>query len=101
MIVATNIVKPENKQGYEISGADGYENATEELNRIGALYGQGYGAIGGRSITLKDINKITGYNATVGETKTYNSNNVSKKGLSDSLMKQIINGHYLQTYSQM
>ena len=31
MIVATNIVKPENKQGYEISGADGYENATEEL----------------------------------------------------------------------
>ena len=80
MIVATNIVKPENKQGYEISGADGYENATEELNRIGALYGQGYGAIGGRSITLKDINKITGYNATVGETKTYNSNNVSKKG---------------------
>ena len=80
MIVATNIVKPENKQGYEISGADGYENATEELNRIGALYGQGYGAIGGRSITLKDINKITGYNATAGETKTYNSNNVSKNG---------------------
>lgn len=80
MIVATNIVKPENKQGYEISGADGYENATEELNRIGALYGQGYGAVGGRSITLKDINKITGYNATAGETKTYNSNNVSKNG---------------------
>ena len=39
-----------------------YINVVDELNAICAIYGQGKGATGGRSITVEDINKVTGYN---------------------------------------
>ncbi len=39
-----------------------YTNEGEELNKISELYGQGKGSTKARSITIKDINKITGYN---------------------------------------
>ena len=47
---------------YYLKGQDGYQNGTQELNKISALYGQGKYATGGRSITVEDVNKITGFN---------------------------------------
>ena len=42
-----------------------YTNEGEELNKISELYGQGKGATKARSITIEDINKITGYNPEI------------------------------------
>lgn len=75
MLVATDVVLPKGSDGYKLKGAEGYENADDELNKISSLYGQGYGAINARSITLDDINKIIKYSA-IAETKTYNATNV-------------------------
>lgn len=44
-----------------LKGKAGYLNAEKELNRICSLYGKGKYAEGARSITVEDINKITGY----------------------------------------
>ena len=46
---------------YTITSATGYINAIQELNNICSLYGQGKGANKSRSITVEDINIITGY----------------------------------------
>ena len=46
----------------KLKGRAGYQNAEEEINRICSLYGKGTNALGARSITVEDINKITGYN---------------------------------------
>ena len=43
-------------------GSTGYINAESELNNISAIYGKGDYATGARSITVEDINKLTGYN---------------------------------------
>ena len=44
-----------------LKGQAGYINAENELNRICSLYGKGKYAESARSITVEDINKITGY----------------------------------------
>jgi len=49
------------KGGFVLDGQEGYDNGKEELDQICKLYGQGFGAIGARSIDVEDINKITGY----------------------------------------
>ena len=55
-------------------GKTGYKNAETILNDIGAVYGYGDGAIGGRSITVEDVNKLENYTPTDIETsKTYTS----------------------------
>lgn len=46
---------------YCLKGQNGYVNGVSELNKIAAIYGKGKGATGARSITVEDINKITGY----------------------------------------
>lgn len=46
---------------YIINSSMGYKNAIQELNNICALYGQGKGASKSRSITVEDVNKITGF----------------------------------------
>ena len=51
-----------NRTYYYLSGQEGYANGINELNKICEIYGKGEGATGGRSITIDDINKITGYN---------------------------------------
>ena len=53
---------------YYLRGQTGYVNGQSELNTISKLYGQGNGASGARSITVEDINKITGYIPTTGGT---------------------------------
>ena len=45
----------------KLQGKIGYQNAEDELNRICSLYGKGKYAVDARSITIEDINKITGY----------------------------------------
>ena len=54
---------------YFINSFKGYYNAIQELNNICSLYGQGTGASKARSITVEDINKITGYkpNSSTGD----------------------------------
>lgn len=56
-----------------IYGKVGYENLENVLNDIGAVYGYGEGATGGRSINIDDINNLTGYSeykTEVTDTKT-------------------------------
>jgi len=47
-----------------LSNIDGYANGETILNNIGAIYGQGKGAEGGRSLNLGDIEKYSNYDKT-------------------------------------
>jgi len=49
---------------YYLKGQNGYKNGVSELNKICELYGQGKYASGARSITVDDVNKITGFDPT-------------------------------------
>ena len=46
----------------KLRGRTGYQKAEEEINRICNIYEKGTNALEARSITVEDINKITGYN---------------------------------------
>ena len=54
---------------YTLKGQKGYINGIEELNKISGIFGHGKGAEKATSITVEDINGITGYNP---ETAKYN-----------------------------
>lgn len=45
-----------------LNGSTGYINAEDELKNISKIYGNGDFAEGARSITVEDVNKLTGYN---------------------------------------
>ena len=47
---------------YYLTGQAGYINGIEELNKISSIFGHGKGAASATSITVEDINGITGYN---------------------------------------
>ena len=51
-----------NRTYYTLKGQKGYINGIEELNKISAIFGHGKGAESATSITVEDINAITGYN---------------------------------------
>ncbi len=51
-------------QTVTLSGGDGFVNAETVLNNVGAIYGQGEGAVGGRSITVEDIDQYSSYDKT-------------------------------------
>ena len=67
-LVAVNSINPDSgglssdSGQYCLEGQKGFASAIGELNAICAIYGQGKGALRARSITIDDINKITGYN---------------------------------------
>jgi len=61
-------------QTVKLSGGDGFVNAEDVLNNVGAIYGQGKGATGGRSIKVEDIEQYSNYDKT-----TY-SNDYSSTG---------------------
>ena len=61
-----------NRTYYTLKGQKGYINGIEELNKISAIFGHGKGAEGAKSITVEDINEITGYNP---ETAKYSQGN--------------------------
>ena len=51
-----------NRTYYTLQEQKGYINGIEELNKISSIFGHGKGAEGATSITVEDINEITGYN---------------------------------------
>ena len=62
---------------YNLKGQKGYINGIEELNKISAIFGHGKGAEKAKSITVEDINGITGYNP---ETAKYNQGDGNEYG---------------------
>ena len=52
----------ENKTYYQLQGQKGYINGISELNAISGIFGKGKGAESATSVTVDDINGITGYN---------------------------------------
>ena len=66
-----------NRTKYTLKGQKGYINGIEELNKISAIFGHGKGAEGAKSITVEDINGITGYNP---ETAKYNQGDWNEYG---------------------
>ncbi len=58
-----------NRTYYTLYGQKVYINGIEELNKISGIFGHGKGAEKATSITVEDINGITGYNP---ETAKYN-----------------------------
>lgn len=55
LIFATNKVAD-----FTLKGITGYLHSVDELNNICNIYGKGRGATKGRSLTLNEVNKITG-----------------------------------------
>ena len=45
-------------------GQEVYANGINELNTICKVYGNGKGALGARSITIEDVDRVTGYDKT-------------------------------------
>ena len=66
-----------NRTYYTLYGQKGYINGIEELNKISAIFGHGKGAEKATSITIEDINEITGYNP---ETAKYGKGNFYEYG---------------------
>ena len=67
-----------NRTYYTLDGQKGFINGIEELNKISAIFGHGKGAEKATSITVEDINAITGYNPTTakyGEGNSYEYGN--------------------------
>ena len=62
---------------YALTGQKGYINGIEELNKISGIFGHGKGAEKATSITVEDINEITGYNP---ETAKYGKGNFWEYG---------------------
>ena len=62
---------------YTLKGLKGYINGGEELNKISAIFGHGKGAESATSITVEDINEITGYNP---ETAKYRKGDFDEYG---------------------
>ncbi|MBE5805323.1 MAG: hypothetical protein E7313_01175 [Clostridiales bacterium] len=71
-----------------LSAGDGFANAETVLNNIGAIYGHGDGAIGGRSINVDDIDQYSIFDKTTyisnqvyyyGKTVSYESGNFYKE----------------------
>ena len=64
---------------YTLKGQKGYINGIEELNKISAIFGHGKGAEKATSITVEDINAITGYNPTTAKYREGNFNEYGNK----------------------
>ena len=62
LLVSADIIQTTDNSKFYLRGQTGYEWGVKELNDICAIYGEGKGASGVRSINVDDINKITGYN---------------------------------------
>lgn len=68
-----------------LSGKEGYINAEDILNDIGAVYGHGKGATGGRSINIDDVEKYSSYDPS-----TYTNYAGYKYGETNSIFKRNI-----------
>ena len=65
----------------QFQGASAYVYGRDELDAISAIYGQGKGASGARSINVDDVNSITGYNPEKpGDGKAYGDGTLYQYG---------------------
>ena len=55
------LIAESNLKDLYLRGKEGYINSENILNDIGAIYGKGKGAVGGRSVNIKDIEKYSSY----------------------------------------
>ncbi|MBQ9297930.1 MAG: InlB B-repeat-containing protein [Clostridia bacterium] len=60
-IVPETTIKTTDSYTFYIVGLTGYKNMNTELNNISEVFGYGQGANGARSITVEDVNRLTGY----------------------------------------
>ena len=75
------LIAASNLSNLYLTGREGYINSENILNDIGAIYGKGKGAVGGRSVNIGDIEKYSSYDpytytnsytgTKYGETRTY------------------------------
>ena len=87
----------ENATTYQLRGQTGYINGINELNTICGIFGHGKGADSATSITVDDVNAITGYNP---ENPRYNQGSFSEygnkvtytRGSGDALSSSATNG---------
>ncbi len=106
LLISAEVVKTESSSNgyFYLRGQTGAEWGVKELNDICAIYGEGKGANGARSINIEDIDKITGYIPEIAQcndgefyeygnevTYTRNAENISvqdklnnKKGISET-----------------
>ena len=82
---------------YYLRGQKGYINGIDELKTISAIFGHGKGAEGATSITVEDINAITGYNPTTakygkGEFWEYGNKVTYTRGEGTALSSSATNG---------
>ena len=90
-----------NRTYYTLYGQKGYINGIEELNKISGIFGHGKGAEKATSITVEDINEITGYNPETakcdqGYFDEYGNKVTYTRGEGDTLSSNATNG---QTWS--
>ena len=86
-----------NRTKYTLKGQKGYINGIEELNKISAIFGHGKGAESATSITVEDINGITGYNQETakygkGTFWEYGNKVTYTRGEGDTLSSSATNG---------
>ena len=82
---------------YNLKGQKGYINGIEELNKISGIFGHGKGAEKATSITVEDINEITGYNPETakwgkGDFNEYGNKVTYTRGEGDTLSSSATNG---------
>lgn len=61
-IISTNTIGTKENEKYGLNYGAGYVNGINELNKICNIFGNGKGAVRGRSINLRDLEKICGIN---------------------------------------
>ena len=82
-----------NRTYYKLKGQKGYINGIEELNKISAIFGHGKGAESATSITVEDINAITGYNPETAKYTDYGNKVTYTKEGETKLSSSATNGH--------
>ena len=82
---------------YTLYGQKVYINGIEELNKISGIFGHGKGAESATSITVEDINEITGYNPETakysqGDWEEYGNKVTYTRGEGTALSSNATNG---------
>lgn len=63
-IVPETPIRTTSSSNFYLQGLRGYKNAVTELNNISGIFGHGQGADEAESITIEDVNILTGYIVT-------------------------------------
>ena len=74
------LIAASNLKSLWLVGKEGYINSENILNDIGAIYGKGKGAVGGRSVNIGDIKKYSSYDPYT-ENSDYGKTGTSTSGI--------------------